>query len=138
MRARTIRALEAPHKGVRGTGGPHAVEFGSIPGGFEGYLGHADRVRGRAGRGVHEAIGADGVVHVGLVVGGVEVHAVPAAVELGQYIAYTEDCNLRLDGVVGKKKKRKSPTRGNVESQKYRPCRALSGNQESQVLDYFQ
>lgn len=82
MSARPIRAFKAPHKGVRGARGPHAVEFGGVPGGFEGHLRDTDGVGRRAGGGVHETVGADGVVHVGLVVGGVEVNAVPAAVGL--------------------------------------------------------
>jgi hypothetical protein len=46
-------------------------------------LRHAHWVRGGAGRRVGEAIAADRVVHVRLVVGRVEVLAVPAAGEGG-------------------------------------------------------
>ena len=73
-------ALEAPHEGVLvRLGVPEVVELGGVPLDLEGNLGDADGVRRGTGGRVGEALGGDGVVHVGLVVGGVEVFAVPAA-----------------------------------------------------------
>jgi hypothetical protein len=61
-------AFEAPHKGIRTTRGPHAVELGRIPYSLKGNLRHADRVSRRAfGRAI-EALRVDGVVHVARVV----------------------------------------------------------------------
>jgi len=54
------------------------IELGRIPGGLKGHLRHADRVRVWACGSVREAIRVDSVVHVRLVVGAVEVLAIPA------------------------------------------------------------
>jgi hypothetical protein len=72
-------ALEAPHKRIRRPRSPQAVELGRIPDCLEGDLGHTDRVRGWAFTGICEAVVSDGVVHVRLVVGAVEIHAIPAS-----------------------------------------------------------
>jgi hypothetical protein len=61
-------AFEAPHKWVRTTRGPHAVEFGRIPHSLKGNLWHTNRVRRGAFRRAIEAFRVDGVVHVAGVV----------------------------------------------------------------------
>jgi len=79
MRAIAEMVAIAEDKGVRPVRRPHVVEAGRVPERLEGELGHAHRVGRRAGAGGREGF-LDGVVHVRLVVGGVEVLAVPAAV----------------------------------------------------------
>ena len=72
---------EAEHEGVGPAAAPHAVELGRVPEGLVGDLGGADRMRGRAWPGGLEGL-LGRVVHVRLVVGRVEVLAVPARGEV--------------------------------------------------------
>lgn len=75
--------LVAPDERLRPVLGPEVavVERPRVPHGLERHVWHADRVRGRAGPVRHEAAPAR-VVHVVLVVGRVEVLAVPARREV--------------------------------------------------------
>jgi hypothetical protein len=61
-------AFEAPHKGIRTTRGPHAVELGRIPNGLKGNLRHTNRVSRRTFWRAIEALRVDGVVHVARVI----------------------------------------------------------------------
>lgn len=70
--------LEAPHERLLLARSPQAVERGRVPDGLVCYLGYTDGVGGWARRSVNEAVLPDGVEHVILVVGAVEVLAVPA------------------------------------------------------------
>ncbi len=73
-------ALKRPHERVLVLGRvPEVVELGRIPLNLEGDLRHADRVARGARRRVGEALASDRVVHVALVVWGIEVLAVPAS-----------------------------------------------------------
>lgn len=70
-----------PYKWLGAIGWPEGlvVEAGGVPYCFVGELGHADGMRGGTGTGdLESAFG--GAVHVALVVGGVYVFPVPAAV----------------------------------------------------------
>ena len=100
---RTIptRTLKAPDKRIRRTGRPHAVELAGIPRRLVGYLRGAHGVSRWAGWSVDEAVGFDGVEHVGLVVGAVEVLAVPASVVL-----------VRVNGHIDSGERRGLLTRG--------------------------
>jgi len=75
----TSRSLEAPHKWVRIAGFPETVELCGVPSRLVSDLGHANRMRGRTLRCADETVRSDGVKHVRLVVGTVEVDSVPAA-----------------------------------------------------------
>lgn len=55
------------------------VELGGVPDGLVGHLWHPDGVRRRAWGSGQETIHVDGVVHVRLVVGAVEVLSIPAS-----------------------------------------------------------
>ena len=69
----------AEDEGVAAIRGPVIGELLGVPERLVGDLGHADGVRSRAGAAVLERL-LDRVVHVRLVVGRVEVLAIPAAV----------------------------------------------------------
>lgn len=65
----TSRAtLEAPHKGVRRSISPQAIEFGCIPHSLEGYLRYPDWVGRWALGSVSEPFRGDGIVSVRLVI----------------------------------------------------------------------
>jgi len=81
--AETLVVIEAPDERLRAISGPErlVVESGGVPHGLVGNLGHADGVSGWASTGVDEA-SLYGVVHMVLVVGAVEILAVPARGEV--------------------------------------------------------
>jgi len=85
MRAITSSALETPDEWIALAFSPETAEFGRVPDCFVDDLWDADGVRGWAGSGVLESECGYGVVHVGLVVGAVEVYAVPAGGEVVGY-----------------------------------------------------
>jgi hypothetical protein len=84
-------------------------------------LGHADRVGGGAGSGVLKSECGYGVVHVGLVVGTVEVDAVPAA---GVCVSVLGIGWGKGEGL----------TRGSGGLRRFRLCIALWGNLASPRL----
>ncbi|KJR83613.1 uncharacterized protein SPSK_04359 [Sporothrix schenckii 1099-18] len=92
-------ALEAPHKRVGRAALPLAVELARVPDRLERHLRHAHRVRRRAGPRVRKTVRVDRVVHVRLVVGAVQVLAVPA----GREVVRREDAaRARLGRHVGR------------------------------------
>ena len=70
----------AEDEGVRAILRPHVFELGCVPERLVSQLRHADRVRGWA-RGSSSKAGWLCVVHVSLMVGAVEVLAVPASID---------------------------------------------------------
>lgn len=83
MGAVALRVAVAPHEGLRPVGGPQAavIERARVPHGLECDVRHAHGVRGRARPVRHEPARA-AVVHVVLVVGRVQVLAIPARREV--------------------------------------------------------
>jgi hypothetical protein len=90
--AESVLALEAPDEGVGATG-PQAVELGGVPNSLVGQLGHTDGMAGWARWGVGESIVFDGVEHMRLVVGGIEVLAIPASRFLVSISRFTSSDN---------------------------------------------
>ncbi len=78
-----LAIIIAPHERLRAVGGPKrlVVEHGRVPHGLKGDLRHPYRVRGRASTGGNKSSPA-GVVHMILVIGTVQVLAVPARWEV--------------------------------------------------------
>jgi len=74
----TLLIAVAEHERVAAILGPHVLEHGGVPERLVGELRHADGVGFRA-CGAGGKTGGLRIVHVSLVVGGVEVNAVPAA-----------------------------------------------------------
>ena len=75
---KSASTLEAPYEGV-GARSPQAVELGRIPNSLVDYLWHANRVGCWAWASVDEASSRDSVVHMRLMVGAIEVLAIPAS-----------------------------------------------------------
>jgi len=88
--------LEAPHKWVR-TRSPQAVELGGVPYSLVDDLWHANGVGGRAWASIGETKSANGIVHVRLVIGAIEVLAIPACWEV---VGYKNTSRARLGGEV--------------------------------------
>jgi len=83
VRAIALAVIEAPNKRLRAVRGPQrlVVEHGRVPHGLIRHLWHSDGVRGRASS-CRDETSLHGAVHVVLVVGTVEVLAVPARGEM--------------------------------------------------------